>query len=61
MKNWLKRFFSVSNEINENVVIGTILLPVFVVSLFAVSVSGEKMYILAAFVALCFGLGALKK
>ena len=61
MGNWLKNFFSTSNEINENTVVGTSLLPVFIVSVFSASVSGEKMYILAAFVALCFGLGALKK
>jgi len=60
MKDWLKRFFSTSNEINENVVVGCLLIIVVLVSTF-VSVPADKYYTIAILAASFFGLGALKK
>lgn len=58
---WLKDFFSTSNEINENTVIGLLFCAVLIVATFFVSVPAGKYYILAGLVASCFGLAALKK
>jgi hypothetical protein len=58
---FLKDFFSVSNEINENTVIGTIFVIVLLVTTFIPSVSGDKYYVIAGLVAASFGFGALKR
>lgn len=60
MKDWFSRFFSVSNEINENTVVGTILLVCFIIALF-IGITEEKFYTLAGTMVLCYGFGALKK
>lgn len=56
----LKDFFSTSNEINENTVMGVAFAVLLIVSTF-VDVGPEKFYTLAALTASFFGLGALKK
>ena len=38
MKEWLKKFFSTSNEINENVVMGVLFAVVFIVATFIPSI-----------------------
>ena len=58
---FLKDFFSTSNNINENVVMGVIFSVALLISTYIPVVEGEKYYILAGLVAACFGLGALKK
>jgi hypothetical protein len=57
---WLKDFFSTSNEINENTVMGLLSFIILVVGFF-LGVSDEAIYIMAGLVAAFFGLGALKK
>lgn len=59
MKKWLHDFFSVSNEINENVVIGVLFVMVFLPCIFFIPV--DKLYVLAGLICAFFGLGALKK
>jgi hypothetical protein len=58
---FLKDFFSTSNEINENVVIGLVFVITLLVVTFIPSVSADKYYVLAGLVAAFFGLGALKR
>ena len=59
--NVLKNFFSTSNEINEDTVVGVVLLIVVIVSTFVSIVDPDKYYILAGMTMLCFGMGAFKK
>ena len=61
MKNFLKNYFSTSNEINENIVMGTIFAIALLISTFLPVVDGEKYYILAGMVAIFYGVGAFKK
>lgn len=61
MKKWLKDFFSTSNEINENIVMGLIFAIAFMIGTFLGNVGQEKYYILAGMVALFFGLAPFKK
>ena len=61
MKKWLHDFFSVSNEINENIVIGVLFVLVFIPCIFLDFVPDAKLYTLAVLIASFFGLGALKK
>ncbi len=61
MKQFLKNFFSTSNEINETTVVGTALLIIFLVATFFKIVDQEKYYILAGMTAICFGLAPFKK
>lgn len=58
---FFKDFFSVSNEINENVVMGAVFGLALLVSTFIPIVDGEKYYILAGMTAVFFGVGALKR
>jgi hypothetical protein len=57
---WLKDFFSTSNEINENTVMGLASFILLAVGFF-VGVPDQALYIMAGLVAAFFGLGALKK
>ena len=61
MKKFFKDFFSTSNEINEDVVMGVIFAIALLVGTFTGVVDGEKYYILAGMVAVFFGVGAFKK
>lgn len=61
MKKFFKDFFSTSNEINENIVIGAIFAIALLVSTFLPIVDGEKYYVLAGMTATFFGVGAFKK
>jgi len=61
MKDWFKRFFSIDNSINENVVMG-VLFAIFLIAVtFFPVVDSNKYYILAGMVAAFFSLGALKR
>lgn len=60
MKKWLHDFFSTSNDINENIVIGVIFAAAFLIALFT-NVDDSKFYTLAGTLCLFFGVGALKK
>ena len=60
MKDWLRRFFAVDNAINENTVVGSILLICLIVSIFT-DVSADKFYTLAGSMVICYGFGTLKK
>lgn len=60
MGKWLKSFFSTENTVNENTVVGTVLLICFVVALF-VAVPADKFYTVAAAMVACYGFGTLKK
>jgi membrane protein CcdC involved in cytochrome C biogenesis len=61
MKDWLRRFFSTENSINENIVMGVIFAVFLIAVSFVPIVDQEKYYILAGMVAAFFGLGALKR
>ena len=61
MKDWLKRFFNVSNEINENVVMGVLFAGLFIAATFLKIIPVDKYYVLAGTLCLFFGLGSLKK
>ena len=61
MKKFIKDFFSTSNEINENIVMGVLFAMALLVAIFIPIVSGEKFYILSGMVALFFGLAPFKK
>lgn len=61
MKEFFRKFFSTSNEINENIVVGVIFAISFLIATFVPVVSGDKYYILAGTMALFFGVGAFKK
>jgi len=54
-------FFSTSNEINENIVIGVTFVVALLFATFVSEVDSEKYYILAGLIGLCFGIGAFKK
>ena len=60
MKQFLKDFFSISNNINENVIMGVIFSVLFIAMTFT-SIDAEKYYTLAGLVAVFFGVGALKR
>ena len=60
MKKFLKDFFSISNEINENVVMGVIFSVLFLGVTFT-SIDVEKYYTIAGMITLFFGVGALKR
>jgi len=60
MKHFFKTFFSVSNEINENIVMGVIFSILFIAMTFT-GIEAEKYYTLAGMITLFFGVGALKK
>ena len=60
MKKFFYNFFSISNEINENVVMGVIFSILFIAMTFT-DISAEKYYTLAGMITLFFGVGALKK
>lgn len=60
MKQFIKNFFAVENNVNENTVMGTIFSACLLVSTF-VPVSDEKYYVLAGLVAVMFGVGAFKR
>lgn len=57
----IKNFFSTSNEINENTVVGSVFAIATIVSTFVPLVSPDKYWTLAGLTAAFFGLGALKK
>ena len=57
----IKKFFAVSNEINENTVMGVVFSICLIVSTFLGDVSADKYYILAGLVAIFFGLNLTKK
>jgi hypothetical protein len=61
MKTFFKNFFSTSNEINENTVMGFLFALILVAATFTGIVPEEKYYILAGTMALFFGIGAFKK
>jgi len=61
MKKFLKAFFSTSNEINENIVMGVIFAVILLAATFVPFVDQSKYYILAGGVLAFFGIGALKK
>jgi membrane protein CcdC involved in cytochrome C biogenesis len=61
MKQFMKSFFSTSNEINENTVMGVLFSGLLIVTTFLPVVAQDKYYVLAGIVAAFFGLGALKK
>lgn len=58
-----KDFFSTSNKINENTVIGTILLVATLCGVFikGLGVSQEAIYTMAGMTMACFGLSLGKK
>lgn len=58
---FLKDFFSDSNEINEDVVMGVLFAVLLIAATFIPAIEGEKYYILAGMVAAFFGLGAIKR
>ena len=58
---FFKDFFSTSNEINENVVMGVVFAITVIVSTFIPVVSPDKYWSLVGLTAAFFGLGALKK
>lgn len=60
MREWFRKFFSISNEINENIVIGCIFVIAVLASTF-IQVPADKYYTLAILTASFFGLGALKR
>lgn len=57
----LKDFFSTSNEINENTVMGVIFALAVIISTFIPIVTPDKYWTLAGLTAAFFGLGALKR
>jgi hypothetical protein len=61
MGKWLHDFFSTSNEINENTVMGVLFAGLLIAVTFVPMVAQDKYYVLAGIVAAFFGLGALKK
>ena len=58
---FFKDFFSTSNEINENTVMGVLFAAVLIAATFLNLVPEDKYYILAGTMALFFGIGAFKK
>jgi len=61
MKKFLKDLFSTSNNINEDTIVGFILLIVVIIATFIPIVDEPKYYILSGMTLICFGLGAFKK
>ena len=61
MKDWFRRFFSVDNSINEDVVMGVLCAVVLLAATFIPFVSEQKYYVLGGAVLAFFGIGALKK
>jgi len=61
MKKFFKDFFSTTNEINENTVMGLIFAVLLVAGTFMSGVPEDKYYIVAGLVAVFFGVGAFKK
>ena len=60
MKKFFYNFFSISNEINENIVMGVIFSILFIAMTFT-NIDPEKYYTIAGMITLFFGVGALKK
>jgi len=62
MKEFFKNLFSTSNEINENTLIGMILLVATLCAIFikGLGISQEAIYLVAGMTMACFGL-SLKK
>ena len=60
MKKFLREFFSISNEINENIVMGVIFSILFLGVTFT-NIDVEKYYTIAGMITLFFGVGALKR
>ncbi len=61
MKDFIKNFFSTSNEINENIVMGVVFAVAFLVATFLPNLPEAKYYILSGMILAFFGIGALKK
>ena len=61
MKKFLKDFFSTSNEINENVIMGVLFAMVLIAATFVPYIDDNKYYVLTGAVLAFFGIGALKK
>ena len=61
MIKWLKSFFAVDNQVNEDTVVGVVFVAVLIAATFMPIVTEDKYYVLAGLVAACFGLAALKK
>ena len=60
MKKFIRDFFSTSNEINEDTVMGVLSFAMLVTEYF-IGMSADVLYIMAGLVGLFFGVGALKK
>lgn len=65
MKEWFKKFFSVSNEINENTVMGAVAFLIAVIltiaKIWVVAVQNDVIYFFLGYSAAAFGIGAFKK
>jgi len=61
MKEWFRKFFSVSNDVNENIVVGCVFGVAFLLATFLPIVDENKYYILAGTMAGFFTIGAFKK
>jgi len=61
--NWLKAFFAVDNQVNENTAIGVVLLIALLLAVFVkgLGISQEAIYTLAGMTMACFGLSLGKK
>jgi len=60
VKKFIRDFFSTSNEINEDTVMGVLSFAMLVTGYF-IGMSADVLYIMAGLVGLFFGVGALKK
>ena len=65
-KSWIRSFFAVDNEVNEQTVAGVfwgiVALAAFVVRMFGVeAVTSEMLYIATGASLACFGISGLKK
>jgi len=60
MFKWLKKFFAVDNDVNEDTVMGVIFSIVLGVAVFT-GADNEIVWTLAGMVLAFFGLGGLKK
>ncbi len=61
MKNFFKSFFSTSNDINENTIMGVIFAVVAIVAVFIAGVDDPKFYTLCGMTLGFFGIGSFKK
>ena len=61
MRKFFRDFFSTSNEINENIVMGVCFSIALLVGSFTNIMDAEKYYILAGMIAVFFGVGAFKR